>query len=149
MSAEYIMIERQVLAGVAGLAQYGSAAKYRAMQKVSKFEKYCKTTSKPEKTNARIHLEITEDLFGGFGLRARLGRSQTLLLARSALVRADLKIFGGPRGASSALFRSNWVFGGPRGTAHAPVRKPRRRFERAFLFKQGFQRPFRHFRRVF
>ena len=28
-----------------------------------------------------IHLENTEDRLGGFGLRARLGRSQALLLA--------------------------------------------------------------------
>ena len=57
-----------------------------------------------------IHLEITEDRFGGFGLRARLGRSQALLLARRALVRADFKFFGGPEGTSSVYLRASWPF---------------------------------------
>ena len=97
----------------------------------------------------KINLEITQSSFGALGRRVRLGRSRTRFLARSCLVCADLKIFGGPGGASSAPFPSIWLFGGPGGTAHAPVRKPRRHFERAFLLKQGFQRPWKHFGRVF
>ena len=34
----------------------------------------------------------------------------TLLLARSCLLRADLKFFGSPEGTSNALFRSTWPF---------------------------------------
>ena len=80
--------------------------------------------------------------------RARLGRSRTRFLARSCLVRADLKfsealealrarffartgspeapealralLFGSPRGTSKELFCSNRVFRGPGGTWGAP-----------------------------
>ena len=54
-----------------------------------------------------IHLEITEDRLGGFGLRERFGRLADALARSKRLDRADLKFFGGPRGASGALFRSN------------------------------------------
>ena len=121
---------------------------FGTFQKLQKRPKTAKNKRKPQKTTKNPSRNYRKIIRGTRGA-PRLGRSQARLLARSALVCADLKIFGGPRGASSALVRSNWVFGGPRGIAHAPVRKPRRRFERAFLFKQGFQRSFRHFRRVF
>ena len=57
-----------------------------------------------------IHLEITENALGAFGLRRALAACGALLLARSCLVRADLKFFGSPEGTSNALFRSTWPF---------------------------------------
>ena len=59
------------------------------------------TLNHPKKL--QIHLENTEKSFGGFGRRA-LAASQTLLLARSALVRADFKFSEAPKALRAHFF---------------------------------------------